>query len=635
MVDEDWDSEFERRIRRHISWRSTGGEQGEEFIADSTDYGHIAFWEALASERLLDLGLGEFLGLTGSFSTGHGQASFTTSREGSRLLLKGINAKGLRIQSSPTSNAIFSITLEDCTLPELDLSSLRLNTLVIRNSTVRGAKLEDLVIDPSRLKGLNSIFENLELDGVDIFGADLRATMWIGCRRFDQLSGLDGQWFTNSTFSGCDFSNTSFDDVNFEGATFTKNTGVDVRWRYCNFTRAELDHDFSSWSDGTLIPFGAASPGTQEVTHCNFTHANLSGAGFRGANLISCNFHRATLTNADFTLATLKDPEQEKNRLDMHRAVCVDADFTQASLTIFAHHANFQKAQFFEADFTGSDIAGADFREAKMRAVSGWRRANFRDANFKNTKSLLGKEFAGIDLTGVQVPEPMGEFFGLAQVSEISKHARNTFLTMLAVCLYTWLILLSKFLSPTESGESETINLPMVNVELAPELFSYAAPILILATYIYLILYLQRMWEALACLPAVFPDGASLTERSYPWLLSGFAQSFGAENRSRRPLGWILQAILSISLGYFAVPVTLLASLFIQEASQVGSGLEFTWIAFTSSAVAGTWAIRNMVATLAVPPLEWVARRRVVFLENVYLSIVILLLSFAVYPEIA
>ena len=42
-----------------------------------------------------------------------------------------------------------------------------------------------------------------------------------------------------------------------------------------------------------------------------------------------------------------------------------------------------------------------------------------------------------------------------------------------------------------------------------------------LGFYAYLHLYLQRLWEALASLPSVFPDHRTLDQAAYPWLLNG------------------------------------------------------------------------------------------------------------------
>ena len=51
------------------------------------------------------------------------------------------------------------------------------------------------------------------------------------------------------------------------------------------------------------------------------------------------------------------------------------------------------------------------------------------------------------------------------------------------------------------------------------------APVVLLAIYLYLHLYLQTLWETLISLPAVFPDGRRLDRRAYPWLLTSLIRA--------------------------------------------------------------------------------------------------------------
>jgi uncharacterized protein YjbI with pentapeptide repeats len=76
--------------------------------------------------------------------------------------------------------------------------------------------------------------------------------------------------------------------------------------------------------------------------------------------------------------------------------------------------------------------------------------------------------------------------------------------------------------------------------------------------FVYLHLYLQRLWEALAELPAVFPDGRPLDKRAYPWLLNGLVRAHFKLLRNERPLFSRLQSFISILLAWWLVPLTLL-----------------------------------------------------------------------------
>jgi Pentapeptide repeats (8 copies) len=84
-----------------------------------------------------------------------------------------------------------------------------------------------------------------------------------------------------------------------------------------------------------------------------------------------------------------------------------------------------------------------------------------------------------------------------------------------------------------------------------------AAPLLLLALYFYMHLYLQSLWRGLATLPAVFPDGRTLDERAYPWLLVSVVRSFFPRFRETKPPFSRLTILLSIIFAWMLVPVTL------------------------------------------------------------------------------
>jgi uncharacterized protein YjbI with pentapeptide repeats len=70
-------------------------------------------------------------------------------------------------------------------------------------------------------------------------------------------------------------------------------------------------------------------------------------------------------------------------------------------------------------------------------------------------------------------------------------------------------------------------------------------------------LHLQRLWERLAELPAVFPDGRSLGKRAYPWLLTGLVYSYNPHLRKRRPPLAFLQSVVSVSVTWWLLPATI------------------------------------------------------------------------------
>ena len=80
--------------------------------------------------------------------------------------------------------------------------------------------------------------------------------------------------------------------------------------------------------------------------------------------------------------------------------------------------------------------------------------------------------------------------------------------------------------------DSATATLPIIGLPISIVGFYYIAPLILLAGYIYFHLDLQRLWDTLAKLPIQFPDGRTLDEKSYPWLLGGLVRVYARKQYS-------------------------------------------------------------------------------------------------------
>jgi uncharacterized protein YjbI with pentapeptide repeats len=74
---------------------------------------------------------------------------------------------------------------------------------------------------------------------------------------------------------------------------------------------------------------------------------------------------------------------------------------------------------------------------------------------------------------------------------------------------------------------------------------------------IYLQMHLSQLWNAMARLPAVFPDGSELDERCYPWLMTKLVRRY-VPKLNRRSLSAKSAELLLLFLGWWLVPVTAL-----------------------------------------------------------------------------
>jgi uncharacterized protein YjbI with pentapeptide repeats len=287
-----------------------------------------------------------------------------------------------------------------------------------------------------------------------------------------------------------------------------------------------------------------------------FQNTNLSGVNFRGADLSqaflpNANLSGITLQNANLSGSYLQNVNLSGSYLkyaNLSGAILRDANLQDSIL----QQANFDQQEVaeekeFEQCLPQTDLMGANFHNADLS-----------DAKLSTVTGLLTGTLAGANLSNAKLPPDIAKFEGLAHVAETSKNAATIFFGLLGACLYSWLTI------GTTTDLALIINsantpLPIINTPIPIAGFYYAAPLIVLAVYLYFHLYLERLWIGLATLPAVFPDGKALDEKAYPWLLNGLVRAhFKLLRVDQRPMSRI-ENIVTVFLAWWTVPLTLLA----------------------------------------------------------------------------
>jgi hypothetical protein len=191
-------------------------------------------------------------------------------------------------------------------------------------------------------------------------------------------------------------------------------------------------------------------------------------------------------------------------------------------------------------------------KSARSRKQSALRIEDLRDADLKGkdltkVKGLLPEHLVGADLTGAKLPNEVANFPALDQVTAISGEARKIFIGLLAACIYSWLII------GTTTDVALIVNtasspLPIINTPIPIADFYWVGPTILAAVYCYLHFYLLRLWRTLATLPAVFPDGTGLDDKTDPWLLTGLVHTY-MERVPARLLGYQENLLSIVSPG--------------------------------------------------------------------------------------
>lgn len=222
--------------------------------------------------------------------------------------------------------------------------------------------------------------------------------------------------------------------------------------------------------------------------------------------------------------------------------------------------ADLRCADFSGADLTGADLAGAELADTVFAGAvlqdARFHEADLANASLAEAKSLSAKSLAGSILTNAELPDEVAKFDGLERTWEIASRASNTFIVILAACVYSWLAIgtTTDVRLVTNSASSP---LPVLGTEIPIVGFYWAAPLILLGAHLYIHIYLQRLWQGYARLPAVFPDGMALDQKAYPWLLSTLVQFNVRRLRGRQRLATCFDHMLCVILAWWVVPFTL------------------------------------------------------------------------------
>ena len=275
--------------------------------------------------------------------------------------------------------------------------------------------------------------------------------------------------------------------------------------------------------------------------------------------------------------------------------------------------ADFRGADLNNADLQGTDLRGANLEGAILTAANLQdtllRGAHLANATLSEATGLLPEQLADTNLRRAKLPDKDFEFEALGKVDELSKNSGVLFLSMLVSCVFTWLTIATTS-DPALLANSISSKLPVIDVEIPIVGFYWAAPFLLFGVYLYFHLYLQRLWETMTTLPAIFPDGMSLDRKTHAWLMNDLVRAhFLHLKESRPPFSWV-QEKLSVFLGWWVVPLTMLMlwGRYLTRRDWLVTGLHIALLGCTLWA--GLLFYRIAVATLRNFPKETIAWRK-------------------------
>ena len=275
------------------------------------------------------------------------------------------------------------------------------------------------------------------------------------------------------------------------------------------------------------------------LSQADLHEADLTEADLHEADLIEADLHEADLIEADLHGAYLHKADLHRARLsqaDLHEAILWEADL-RADLS----YSKFNGAQLTRADLRSADLIGTDFSEAKLN-----------HADLTRATGAQPDRFAYADLTAAKLPEELRNFQEpLRTLEEAARNCRKLFLSTLLACAYS---VVAIFSTPVENQ----LTLPIIQTKVEFDDLLVAMPVVLFCVFVYLHMNLRLLWRRLSRLPAVFPDGRTLTEKAYPWLLIGLVRNHLPTLPGKdKSWGYWFQKLVSILLAWVATPATI------------------------------------------------------------------------------
>src|SRR6185437_15256351 len=216
-------------------------------------------------------------------------------------------------------------------------------------------------------------------------------------------------------------------------------------------------------------------------------------------------------------------------------------------------------------------------------------------------------QLGGASLIGAALPEALFPFEGIAKSASVCVILRILLGAMMAMCACLWAGV--AFTSDIALVKNAPAPLPLVGRVVPILAFYLAAPMLLAGVYVGFHSCLQKLWDAMEELPAVFPDGRRLSECVPLAMMALAPQSLrGADPEQRKTQ--LLRRMLWHVAGYLIVPATLVLvwARYLSEQDWRGSLLQIIFI-LAAAAMSG-FLPRNEASMFAAAETNERAQKR-------------------------
>jgi len=258
--------------------------------------------------------------------------------------------------------------------------------------------------------------------------------------------------------------------------------------------------------------------------------------------------------------------EQHGDWLDSHGETGIQADFSRENLEdadlidarltdALLNKTILKRADLMLADLRGASLLQANLKDANLLGTV-FHQANLQAASLDGATGLLSRQLAGANLFGATLPVDTSPSEGLKYVRQVAAKAGWFLIAILLVNALAWLRIFTTR-DPQLLRNAPAFPFFGLQADVPFVAFYLFGPVVILSLYVCFHLYLQRLWDGAAQLPAIFPDGRSL-DTCLPWFARWSVRMHSKWLKSTRSPLAFLEAGIAMLLLYWVAPATIL-----------------------------------------------------------------------------
>jgi uncharacterized protein YjbI with pentapeptide repeats len=347
-------------------------------------------------------------------------------------------------------------------------------------------------------------------------------------------------------------------DENNSSPSFEARGQIDSRERESVGTRASAPSAATEASDAD--PVSASQAHNSELPHVN-TETEPAATG-KLVPLIETQrlykdwaFDEKLASHAEW----VESHGRTGQRADLSGAELEASDLISVNLRLAdMHDANLRASDLLLADLRDACLVRADLEEACLVGAN-LEGANLEGASLETAMGLVPRQFAGANLRDALLAPHLMEFDAVTAFARESRNAFRYFWMMTAASVASWLLI-----AKTRDAQllTDSAVIPFLHSHAAaaalPTAESYlVVPAGIFVLYVLFHFHLQRLWDSVVELPAIFPDGHTLGD-SGPGIISGLLRTHFRWMNPDPSSTRLVEKSSSLAAAYWIVPLTLL-----------------------------------------------------------------------------